>query len=246
MISELRNLEEFNGKFAGKTCFILGAGCSLINQLDDLHKLSNHITIAVNSGYVAYPASDFFISDDWSSASWSYFWRDLVESKTTTALLYDQKLTKSAPLFGSRAVMFKHRKGYNLTSVYSHTNREQYSWEARSSAGSAIGVAHIMGCEHIVLLGVDGRRVGDYRYFWQMPQWKGQKPYRNDNIKIDAFKRCEVQKIPTDIDLKSINDYWKMIGQKSPLKIYNASPISIIQGMKTIPLSDAIEERFGG
>lgn len=239
-----RNLEEYNSKFEGKTCFIIGAGCSLIDQLPYFDKLQDHVTIAVNAGYLVYAKADFFLTDDWSCAHWSYFFEDLAASLNTTALLYEQKLLSSAGLFGHRSVLFKHRKGYGLTSPYSHSNRENFIWEARCSAGSAIHVAHIMGCKNIVLLGVDGRRVGDYRYFWQMPQWSGRKPFRNDHVKIDSFHRCKLDNVPSDVDLQSINQYWEMLGRSSGLKLYNASPISIIKGIPRISFSDALEDRF--
>ena len=85
-----RNLEEFNNRYPGRTCFIIGSGCSVNDIQKDLHLLSSHVTIAVNSGYVAYPQSDFFVSDDWSVANWSYFFDDLTKSQHTVALLYDR------------------------------------------------------------------------------------------------------------------------------------------------------------
>lgn len=141
---------------------------------------------------------------------------------------------------GSRAVLFRHRKGYRLSNSYSHTDRQKHIWEARSSMGSAIHVAHIMGCDPIILLGVDGRRINDYRYFWQMPQWRGKVPYRNDSVKIDTFRRCIIDQIPADTDLKSINHYWEKILQKSGLNIYNASPISLIRSIPYVNFADAI------
>lgn len=239
-----RNLEEFNGKYAGKTCFVIGSGCSLIDQIPAFQGLAEHVTIAVNSGYLAYPHSNFFISDDWAVVHWSYVFRDLVNSPSTIALLYDQKLANAALMFGQRSVLFKHRKGYALSSPYSHTRPDKFIWEARTSAGSAVHVAHIMGCEYIVLLGVDGRRVGDCRYFWQMPQWQSDKPFRNDGVGIDKFPRCNIKDAPADTDLKSINDYWRKVAATPGLRVYNASPISLIDGIPKISLGDAMAGRF--
>jgi hypothetical protein len=41
----------------------------------------------------------------------SYFFKDLVESQKTIALLYDQKLEQAASMFGSRAVFVQAQKG---------------------------------------------------------------------------------------------------------------------------------------
>jgi len=59
----VRNLEEFNGIHRGKTCFIIGAGASV--HFQNLEPLKQHVTIAVNSGYVAANWASYFLSDDW-------------------------------------------------------------------------------------------------------------------------------------------------------------------------------------
>ena len=59
----VRNLEEFNGKHKGETCFIIGAGTSI--HFQNLEPLKDHVTIAVNSGYVAANWASYFVSDDW-------------------------------------------------------------------------------------------------------------------------------------------------------------------------------------
>lgn len=235
-MTQSRNLEEFNGLNKGKPCVILGSGCSLRDC--DLSDLSEYTTISVNSGYLAYPNSDFFISDDWAVAHWSYFFDDLKKSDHTTALLYDKKLGNYSEVFGDRSVLFKHRKGTRLTDVYSHSEKANHIWEARSSSGSAIHVAHIMGCNPIVLLGMDCSRVSTYRYFWQFPDFK-PKPYRNDGVAIDRFPRCKVKNVDSDADLRSILRYWSSLGsivakQCPDLKILNASPNSLIEAFPKV------------
>jgi len=108
-----RNLEEFNQIHKDKPAIIIGSGTSIFGL--DLSPLKNCITLAVNSGYVAYPESNYFVSDDWSVANWSYFFRDLQQSPITLALLYENKFRDSGSIFGERVVQFRHRLGYHVT-----------------------------------------------------------------------------------------------------------------------------------
>lgn len=245
----MRNLEEFNDRHHGKPCFILGSGCSLMPHIESglINRLSNYVSIAVNSGYLAFPESDFFISDDWSISHWSFFFDDLRNSSKTIALLYDKKLEDKAGWFGDRSVIFKHRKGYKLTKPYSHSEHINYIWEARTSVGSAIHAAYIMGCDPIVLLGMDCCRSpqGD-RYFWQMSRWQEmgkKKPYRNDGVPIDAFPRCRVKYKQSDTDLKAILRYWTKVSYLliNKVHIYNTSIESMIDVFHKEELSTLLD-----
>ncbi len=241
----MRNLEEFNGAYEGKVFFIIGCGPSI--HFQDLTPLKDYVTIAVNSGYCAFPEADFFISDDWSISHWSFFFRDLKNSKHTTALLYDDKLGCCANMFGDRSVLFKHREGYHITDKYEHDAYENRICQARSSLGSAIHVAHIMGAAKIILLGVDCRRLQNCRYFWQFPFGKdklARKPYRNDGIPNDKYKISRNKGIETDTDLMAILEYWNTQTGDMVRKcdIYNASPHSILTVFTKIKLSDFLKE----
>lgn len=236
----MRNLEEFNQSYKNKTAFVIGAGCSI--HLQDLSPLSDFLTITVNSGFLAFPKADFFITDDWSTACWSYFFKDLKEADTTV-LLYKNMLKDKASMFGDRAVLFKHRKGYHITDTYSHSNYDMHIMQSRSSVGSAIHVAHIMGCSKIVLIGIDGRRIDNFRYFWQMDRNK-YKVYRNDTVPVDKYRRTKHAGISTDNDLMDMQNYWQRFGSKLSGKcsILNASPISLITAFPKVELKDIINE----
>ncbi len=223
----MKNLEEFNGRFSGKTCFIVGAGPSLCDQ--DLAPLRDHVVIAVNSGYIAVPWAPFFISDDWSVAHWSYFFRDLRQSPYTRALLYEDKLAKTASWFGDRAVLFRHRKGIHIPDAYEHDNPKNHIGQTRTSVGSAIMVAHIMGCSTIALLGIDGHRKKGLRYFWQMNS-SYQKPYRNDGVPVDKYKIYRMHGQTNDYDLLEMAPTWDKFGKavNKKCKVYNCSEDSVI------------------
>ncbi len=233
----MRTLDEFNGRYDGETCFLIGAGASIHSQ--NMELLKNKTTIAVNSGYVALPDSTFFLSDDWSVAHWSYFFRDLRKSDSTIALLYDKMLKSQSKWFGDRSVFFRHRTGYHITDKYDHNNEDLHICQANSSVGSAIHVAHIMGFQKIVLLGIDCKRIDNYRYFWQYPSFK-PKPYRNDGVPPDRYKKTSYGGHQSDTDLVSLFHYWQKVADemKDKCDIYNASPHSILKVFPKVRLEE--------
>lgn len=244
-----RNLEEFNGKYEGKVAFVIGAGTSL--HFENLEPLRNHVTIAVNSGYVGVPWADFFVSDDWSVARWSYFFKDLVNSSTTTALLYENKLGNSVGWFGDRGVLFRHRKGIHIADRYDHTNPEGHIGETRTSVGTAIMIAHIMGCSKIALLGIDGTRQFGCRYFWQLSHhlspYRNEpyvKPYRNDRSTWDSYQKVKVRGQVTDSDLIDINRSWESFGKAVNKKclVYNVSPNSKLTVFQKVTLERFLDD----
>lgn len=247
----MRNLEEFNGKYKDRetVCFIVGAGTSI--HFQNLEPLKRHVTIAVNSGYVAVPWADFFVSDDWSIARWNFYFKDLVESTKTIALLYESKLADTAHLFGDRAVLFRHCKGINIPDKYEHKNPKQHIGETRTSVGAGIMIAHIMGCSKIVLLGIDGCRQFGQRYFWQLSPHISpvrtepyEKPYRNDRIPSDNYRKIKIKGQVTDSDLIDINRSWSDFGNavNKKCKVYNASESSTLKVFPKIDLERFLED----
>ena len=189
----MRNLQEFNEKHKGQPIYILGPGTSIYSQ--NIDRLKNQLVITVNSGCVAAPWATYFVSDDESICRWSYF-DDLISSETTI-LLYENKLANKAALFQKRAVIFRHRKGIHIPISYEHNNKKMHLGETRTSLGTGIMCAIIMGCDKIILLGVDCCRQNGFRYFWQMPAkecaFPFKVPHRKDGIPVDYFKKCRVQ-----------------------------------------------------
>jgi hypothetical protein len=238
----IRNLEEFNRQHQDRVCFVVGAGTSI--HFQNLEPLRDHITIAVNSGYVAVPWADFFVSDDWAVAHWSYFFKDLSRSKTTV-LLYENKLSNSVGLFGDRSVVFRHRKGIHIADKYDHFDKTNHIGETRTSVGTAIMIAHIMGCSKVVLLGIDGYRLLGQRYFWQLSHHLSDartepyvKPYRNDKPRWDNYRKVKVKGQITDSDLMDINRSWVDFAEhvNRKVKVYNASEKSSLKVFPKINL----------
>lgn len=245
----IRNLEEFNGKYKNRVCFVVGAGTSL--HFQNLEPLKDHITIAVNSGYVGVPWANFFISDDWSISRWSYFFKDLTESTTTVALLFEDKLGSSVGRFGDRSVIFRHRGGIHIADRYDHSNKKNHIGETRTSVGTAIMIAHIMGCSKIVLLGIDGNRQFGKRYFWELSHTTSlyrtepyNKPYRSDKSCWDHFRKVRAKGQTTDADLIDINKSWSAFGKavNKRCKVYNASENSVIDVFPKVNLEQFLED----
>ncbi|KKN26819.1 hypothetical protein LCGC14_0870780 [marine sediment metagenome] len=243
MVNKIRNLEEYNQKFSGRVGVAIGSGFSI--HFQDLSSLSEHVTIAVNSGFCAFPQADFFLSDDWSISRWNFFGDQLKKAKATV-LLYEDKL-RQYNLFGDRTVWFRHRKGYHISSIYEHTNYDNFLLQCRSSLATAIGVLYVMGCSKVVVLGLDCRRyeTGE-RYFWQFSDQPKNRiiPTRNDGIPNDNFRKCRHQGIKTDSDLKEIKKYWESqtSDMRKKIKIYNASQHTALDIFPKMSLEDALEK----
>lgn len=235
----MRNLEEFNGKHVGQPCFIIGSGPS-INCLN-LAPLEHYVTIACNGGFVAHPKATYFLSDDWDVSNWSYFMIDLRAAMNTIVLMYEDKLKYAAHIFGGRSVLFRHRRGYDVTDKYEHEVKENRIVQARSSIGTAIHVAHIMECSPIILLGVDCCRTGktQHRWFWQ-DKVGDDRPTRLDDRRLDKYSTVE----NSDTDLQDILSYWEMAGPRfrDKCSVYNASPISLVDAFERIDLNQWYKE----
>ena len=168
-------MKDLQDRHAGKMGFVIGASPSLHNV--DPNLLKDYVTITVNSGVLKIPNCDYFLSDDIGAKWWNY-WHDTVKHSNCIKLLFEDKLRSEAGHFDpEKVVYFKHKwwfqppRKYNLPDGLIMTkNAELPIIGARTSAGSAVHMAYIMGCDPIVLLGCDccyGPK--NLRYFWQYP-----------------------------------------------------------------------------
>jgi len=152
----------------GQISFLCGAGPSLHST--DMTLLKDHISIAVNSGVVKAKECDYFVSDDIAIKNWSYY-TDLLPTLDCIKLLYKDKLEGNCSNL-SNVVLFEHTwwyspatKTYNMDGL--KLNKTGPIIGARTSMGSAVHLAYIMGCNPIVLLGNDCCLKDGKRYFWQ-------------------------------------------------------------------------------
>jgi hypothetical protein len=179
-------VKELQDKHKDKLCFIYGAGPSL--RYVDETKLKDYVNIAVNSGIVKHAHFDYFVSDDSSIEDWSYYdtvWRH----SWTTKLLYRDKFEPSCSE-KKNVIFYDHEwwfspsdKKYNYEGL--KLKKEEPIVGARTSVGSAIHLAYIMGCNPIVLLGNDCKIKDDKRYFWQYNK-KSFQPFRISGYEFNS------------------------------------------------------------
>ena len=229
----MRNLEELNGKHAGQPACVLGSGPSI--KMIDPSIYKNFVCIAVNAGIVANPESDYFLTDDCDCSNWTYFLE--LRHRRCDVLLYEEKFKGFPTLFGDRTVFFRHRTGYHVTDHYRHTEPKDHIVQCRTSVGSAIHVAHIMGCSPIFVAGVDCCRLDCKRWFWEFAGYR--KPKRLDGRRADKYRKTK----DSDTDLIEILQYWRDQGSEflNRCQVYNASPISRVDAFPKITLQQYLE-----
>jgi len=185
-----------------KLCFIYGGGPSL--RFIDETLLKDYVNITVNSGFLKNMLCDFFVSDDAAISSWSYY--NWIWDFSFTKLLFRDRFE---PICSKKknVVFYDHTwwfspsdKKYNLDGLL--LTKDEPIVGARTSMGSAVHLAHIMGCNPIVLLGNDCRLKDGKRYFWQYRK-KNRQPFRVKGFKFND--RTQNIGFSTD-DFKS---YWK-------------------------------------
>jgi len=174
---------DFAGKFKGKLGFVIGAGPSLCD-IKEPEKLLDYVTFTVNSGIMKLPNCDYFVSDDRAVKEWTYYPKYIVKS-TCEKLLYRVKWeNETSELDENKTFFFEHKIWHfpktGKVSPEGLLMTEDPSLPiigARSSVGTAIHLAHIAGCDPIVLLGIDCKMGDDKRrYFWQYPDEPKQYP----------------------------------------------------------------------
>ena len=220
---------ELADKHVGKPCFIVGAGPSL--HFQDLTPLKKHITIAVNSGICKVDFANYFVTDDTDVSNWSYFRIDLPKLKSCVSLLYKAKMEKCFNHIKNK-IWYDHKfwyvpkenKYYDEGLVFTKDPKKPIIG-ARTSTGSAIHLAHIMGCDPIILLGSDCCYAGNKRYFWQFEGEK--KPYRLDRkTNFCAPNHGRIGGKPVDHHSIAFIDYFKNLARHAEnqnINIINAS-----------------------
>jgi len=163
-------IKDLQNKHKGEMAFIVCAGPSL--HYENVNLLKNYVTIAVNSSVLKVPFCDYFVSDDEGIARWNYYMEDL-KYMNCLCLLYEDKLKRlTSHLSKERVVFFKHKIWYDIYKRKKYpeglilTNEEPIIG-ARTSTGTAIHIAYIMGCNPIVLLANDCCYDGTKKYYWQ-------------------------------------------------------------------------------
>lgn len=239
------NLCQFANIHNNKLGFLIGSGPSLRHI--DSSMLDPYVTMSVNSSIVFKKDCDYFVSDDWSVANWSYFIRDLASS-SCIKFLYNKKFNGNyCHLKKYEVCLFDHtwyfdpqKNKYNMNGLILNKDCKEPIIGARTSLASGLHLLHIMGCNPIVLLGCDGHMEGDKRYFWEY-QGKWNKPVRLDrktpiplNVHMQIGKK----------ECNDIKEYWTLfskMNEKLDIKIINASHGSSIKVFEDMNIDKVIE-----
>lgn len=243
------SLEEFRNKHKGKMAFVAGAGPSLRHIKPET--ISPYVVFTANSGVLKYPNCDYFVTDDDGVCTWNY-WNKTVRESRCTKLLYEDKLkSKVSNLRPEEVRLFKHRQWATQTKNGLEYHKENLRLTedpnypiigARSSQATALHWAYIMGCDPIVLLGLDCCYEGRNRYFWQFPgepkaiQYVGSV---ESNPNQGLLKNKPVDKHCVAYDL-----YWKHFAEVNPEalngRIIYVSPIGILDIFPKMTIEDVI------
>lgn len=228
-------IKDFKDKHKGKIGFIAGAGPSARHVDPDV--LSDHVVFSVNSSIKKFNKCDYYVIDDWDVMNWDYF--DYARGLDCTKLLYRKHFSKHESLFRPDNYVFYSHKEYAVNGIVQPQNLKLSKSEpiigARTVAASAIHLAYTMGCDPIVLIGVDCKYEDDKRYFWQFP---GEEMcYRKDGKQYN---------LPTNEDQKDTHcidfvEYWKYFSDiNSDMNICNLKSTGQLDIFKEVTLGDIL------
>lgn len=239
------SLCQFSKIHENKLGFLIGSGPSLRFIQPDL--LSPYVTMTINSSISFKNDCDYFTSDDWAISNWSYYVRDLANSKCTK-FLYNKKFNgKICHLKNYEVCMFDHtwyydpRNGkYNMDGLIVSDDCMKPIIGARTSLASGLHIMHLMGCNPIVLLGCDGQMEGDKRYFWEFPGFCKQA-----RLDRKAREPVKVKKQIGDKECGAIKDYWYLFSKMNVDindKIINCSNQSAIKEFSIMNFDEIISK----
>jgi len=241
---KINDLQDCN---KGKLGFVIGAGPSL--HFQDIELLRDYITIAVNSAIVKANFFDYFLSDDQAVRHWQYFY-DLSKLKCI-CLLYDKKLKGyTKHIKSDRIVWFTHKcwydpskRTYNSEGLILTKDAQKPIVGSRTSSGSGIHMAYIMGINPIVLLGHDCCFHKGKRYFWQFPGEKKTCRISGGPVIIYANKG-KVSGQPVDNHSLDFLYYWENFSKQSKsqnINIINASG-GILDSFPRMSIKEVLEQ----
>lgn len=243
-MNNAKKIEEFFGCHQGQPGVVMCSGPSLLSV--DKEELYRFPTVAVNSSILHYPDCNYFISDDQDLKNWSYFTKDLPQSRCVK-FLFGKKLGFEARRFrGPDVCLFDHTWWYdpstgrkNLDGIVMENNKSGKLIGARSSAASAIHLLYLMGCCPILIVGMDGGLVNGKRYFWEMPDQP--KVWRT----AGGLPRGAMSMIIGKKELNEINAYWDEFCEANESwvgNIWNCCTTSTVGAFKKISWNDAMSQ----
>jgi hypothetical protein len=209
-------------KHFGETAFILGAGPSLYSAMQEsvFNRLCEQgIIITVNSGVVAFPKFDYWVSTDSLCRNWS--WWDLVKNGKGQKVVRDSWLRYKKEL--KDFLYFKARP-----TSEDIVNPDDVGLCYCNSFSASIDLAIQMGCLNIFLLGLDHKSLDSKNHFWQF--FNNKKQPRQIKPAQGPWKQ---QQSVFPIHLKAYKALEKFSKHKN-CKIYNCNPDSDVKVFEKI------------
>jgi len=243
------DIKDIHMKHDGKMGFLICSGPSLRGINKDL--LKDYVTLTINSSIVGVPDCDYFLSDDVGVKNWSYYVGDAKKSKCIK-LLYKEKLKNHASHFNDDEVLFFNHtwyfdprsKKYNLDGLIMSQDHRKPIIGARTSSASGLHMLYLMGCNPIVILGMDCHYDEGKRYFWQF--WDKNKPFRITGEPV--FSRPNAGKYKgksIDSHCRDMLEYWRLFSKKNKrlnCSIFNCSISSTVESFEKKELEQVLVE----
>lgn len=241
-------LSDLANKHENKLGFVVGAGPSL--HYVDNEDLKPYVNIAVNASILRiWEFCDYFCTDDWDVANWQYWWKELANSKCLK-FFYEKKLKgKTKPIKDEEIVWFDHKLWFDPQTKTKPANGLVLTKDpkkpiigARTSAGTAVHLLHILGCDPIVLLGMDSCFEGDKKYFWhhdgepKTRRRKGRKDFTPNKGMLNGA--------PVDNHSLDFISYWNELAaqcEKQKVNVINASG-GILEAFPRMPLQEVLNK----
>lgn len=231
-------VKDFRDKHLGQIGFVIGSGPSLRHVNPEI--LKPYVTMSVNSSISKFiNVADYFLADDIGASHWNYYKIQIGgnaggfsgNGKGFPCFLFESKLKNTVRhINADRVVWFTHKTWYEPSKKKYYEDgliltKDEPIIGARTTAGSAIHMLYIMGCDPIILLGCDCCYEGMNRYYWQFP---GEpKCYRLNNEKVFSFPNKGNHKgKPVDSHSMDFLEYWEALSKstkKMGVNIINAS-----------------------
>ena len=244
-------LDQLQDLHKDQPCFVVASGTSLHGQ--PIKELKDSVCITINAGIAKAPFADYFLTDDHDIQYWNY-WNDILPNNDSKVLLYQRKpWSPINHIHKDRIYWFDHKCWYdNITDKY-YADGLLFTKEAtepligaRNSAGSAVHLAYIMGCDPIILLGCDCCFVDNKKYFWQ---FEGEPKVEKSLLGPPAlmnpvYKTADYNGFTVDAYFFDFLKYWKALSKQAKeqkINILNASG-GALDCFENIDIYDAIDK----
>lgn len=192
------SIQDYAKKYSGKIGFIIASGTSVLNlSADQISAIRNNVAIYVNAGVMLHPKiqspNSFFVSDDNNILNWSWAKKHFMQNRDIVSFLYKDRLEPYVASLGSNYHLYTHKVWYcpKIKMYYESglvLTEDEPIIGTPTSAGSAVHIAHILGCDKIVLVGCDCAKSKDGKnHFWEYFPTKDQPKKKNSQMNKMAY-----------------------------------------------------------